>query len=409
MKTLFSSTLLLGTATVIHALRIIILSFLLGNAAFGAVSTIMLMAVFFTEFGALGFSQLIYNQPLFKPGQVSRQSRRIGLYFVTGTGLLMASAVVVAGVVAVVSEFSFAMIFLTIFCAASNMLVLSACRSSRSSFTHPLGYFIKGVIVIADIVILGFFTPPIPMMALWGEVIALPVLLFYAWRIGVLKLRWTIVREVPGHLRANLKLGGSAIASAASGMVFFNQERLFGVAALTFEQLGVLTKLLLPKLIAAQGAFLLGVHFHRMVVGMTEAQRIGLFAGARRLEWIAIPVVALALGGGGYVLAQLAALVYDIHIDYPTGIAVTVLALLFFFNPYSIMLQATNRYGALTLANTVAVVAFVSLMAMAGSGGPGPIAFSAVSACLWFLVIRLLVARHFSTQGLPGALTPPPA
>ncbi|MBU1538694.1 MAG: hypothetical protein KKC29_09180 [Alphaproteobacteria bacterium] len=409
MRILFSSTMLLGTATVIHALRILILSFLLGNTDFGAVSTIMLMAIFFTEFGALGFSQLIYNQPLFNPGRVSRQSRRIGLYFVTGIGLLLVSAVVVAAIVAVISAFSFAMIFLTIFCAASNMMVLSACRSSQSSFTHPLAYFIKGVIVIADIVILGFFTPPIEMMALWGEVIALPILLFYAWRVGVLKLRWTIVREVPGHLRTHLKLGVSAIGSAASGMVFFNQERLFGVAALTFEQLGVLTKLLLPKLIAAQGAFLLGVHFHRMVVRMTEAERAAFLVRARRFEGIAMLVVALAVGAGGYIVAQLVARLYDIRIDYPTGVAVTVLALLFFFNPYSIMLQATNRYGALTLANTIAVGAFVAMMAASGSGGPGPIMLSAVSACLWFVVIRLLVARHFPTGQARLSPNPPSA
>jgi hypothetical protein len=409
MKALFSSTLLLGTATVIHALRILVLSFLLGNTAFGAVSTILLMATFFTEFGALGFQQLIYNQPLFHPGRVSRQSLRIGLYFVTGIALLLASAVVVAAVAAAVSEFSFAMVFLTIFCAASNMMVLSACRASRSSFTHPVGYFIKGVIVIADIVILGFFTPPIAMMALWGEVIALPVLLFYAWRIGVLKLRWTVVRAVPGHVMANLGLGGAAIASAASGMVFFNQERLFGVATLTLEQLGVLTKLLLPKLIAAQGAFLLGVHFHRMVVGLTEAQRLALFARVRRLEWIVLPVVAVVVGAGGYIVVQLAALVYQIPIGYLTGVAVTVLALLFFFNPYSIMLQATNRYGALAVANMVAVGAFVAMMTAAGPHGPGPIGFSAVSACLWLLTIRILVGRHFSTDAANRSPIPPPA
>lgn len=407
MRTLVSSTLLLGTATVVHALRILILSFLLGNTAFGAVSTILLMATFFNEFGALGFSQLIYNQPLFKPGRVSRQSRRIGLYFITGVSLLMVSATGVAAVAAVISEFSFAAVFLTIFCAAANMMVLSACRASRSSFTHPVAYFIKGIIVVSDIVILGFFTPPIAMMALWGEVIALPVLLLYAWRVGILKFRWTLVREIPGHLKANLSLGGSAIASAASGMVFFNQERLFGVAALTLEQLGALTKLLLPKLIAAQGAFLLGVHFHRMVVGLTEVERAGLFARVRRLEWIVLPAVALVVGAGGYIVIRLAALIYDIPIDYPTGVAVTVLALLFFFNPYSIMLQAANRYSALALANTVAVVAFVTLMSAAGPQGLGPIAFSAVSACLWLLTIRILVARHFSGGAASGAPIPP--
>ncbi|MBL9066191.1 MAG: hypothetical protein JNN10_07850 [Sphingopyxis sp.] len=385
-------------ATVIHALRIIMLSFLLGNKDFGAVSTILLLVTLFTEFGALGFSQLIYNQPLFRPGRVSRQSRRIGLFFLTGMGLLLASAAIVATIASAISVFAFVTIFLTLFCAASNMMVLSACRSSRSSFTHPIGYFIKSIIVILDIVILGFFTPPLAEMALWGEVIALPILLFYAWHVGILKLRWITVREVPTIFAGYFKLGLTAIASAASGMLFFNQERLFGVAALTIEQLGILTKLLLPKMIAAQGAFLLGIHFHRMVVRLSEADRSALFARAKQYERLAVPIAILAVAVGGYLAVQLNALVYGIAIDYPTGLAVTVLALIFFFNPYSIMLQATNRYTSLAIANSMAVAGFIALVAMAGSHGPSVAVLSALSAFLWFLIVRILVARNFSAK-----------
>ncbi len=398
MRGFFSSTLLLAMATVIHALRIIILSFLLGNADFGAVSTILLLATLFSEFGALGFSQLIYNQPLFHPGRVSRQSRRIGLFFLTGMGLLLASAAAVAAIASAISVFEFVTIFLTLFCAASNMMVLSACRSSRGSFTHPIAYFIKSIIVILDIVILGFFTPPLSQMALWGEVVALPILLFYAWYVGILKLRWTTVREVPAIFAGHFKLGLTAIASAASGMLFFNQERLFGVAALTLEQLGILTKLLLPKMIAAQGAFLLGVHFHRMIVRMSEADRSALFARAKQYERFAGPIAMLAVAGGGYLVVQLNALVYSIAIDYPTGLAVTVLALIFFFNPYSIMLQASNRYTSLAIANSIAVTGFIALVALVGPLDPGVAVLSAIAACLWFLIVRILVACSFSAR-----------
>jgi O-antigen/teichoic acid export membrane protein len=400
MRNFFSSTLLLTMATVIHALRIMILSFLLGNTDFGAVSTILLLATLFTEFGALGFSQLIYNQPLFRPGRVSRQSRRIGLFFLTGMGLLLVSAAVVAAIASAISVFAFLTIFLTLFCAASNMMVLSACRSSRSSFTHSIAYFIKSIIVILDIVILGFFTPALAKMALWGEVVALPILIFYAWYVGILKLRWTTVREVPAIFAGHFKLGLTAIASAASGMLFFNQERLVGVAALTLEQLGILTKLLLPKMIAAQGAFLLGVHFHRMVVRMSGADRSALFARAKHYERCVVPIAMLAVAAGGYLAVQLNAWVYGIAIDYPTGLAVTVLALIFFFNPYSIMLQATSRYTSLAIANSIAVTGFVALVAMVGPRDPGVAVLSALSACLWLLVVRILVARSFSAR--PG-------
>lgn len=397
MRNFFSSTLLLAMATVIHAFRIIILSFLLSNRDFGAVSTILLLTTLFTEFGALGFSQLIYNQPLFHPGRVSRQSRRIGLFFLTGMGLLLASAVTVAAMASAISVFAFVTIFLTLFCAGANMMVLSACRSSRSNFTHPIAYFIKSIIVILDIVILGFFTPPLAKMALWGEVVALPILLLYSWYVGILKLRWTSVKHVPPIFAGYLKLGLTAIASAASGMLFFNQERLFGVAALTLEQLGILTKLLLPKMIAAQGAFLLGVHFHRMIVRMSETDRCALFARARHYERLAIPIAMVAIAMGGYLVVQLNALIYGIVIDYWTGLAVTVLALIFFFNPYSIMLQATNRYVSLAIANSITVVGFIALLALAGSQGSGVVILSALSACLWFLIVRKLVVRNFST------------
>lgn len=396
MRNFFSSTLLLAMATVIHALRIIILSFLLGNREFGAVSTILLIGTLFTEFGALGFSQLIYNQPLFHPGRVSRQSRRIGLFFLTGLVLLLASAAAVAAIASAISVFAFVTIFLTLFCTGANMMVLSACRSSRSSFTHPIAYFIKSIIVILDIVILGFFTPPLAKMALWGEVAALPILLFYSWHVGILKLRWRSARHVPAIFAGYFKLGLTAIASAASGMLFFNQERLFGVAALTLEQLGILTKLLLPKMIAAQGAFLLGVHFHRMIVRMSEADRPALFARARHYERFALPIAMLAIAVGGYLAVQLNAFIYGIAIDYATGLAVTVLALIFFFNPYSIMLQATNRYVSLAIANSIAVLGFITLVTLAGSQGPGVAILSALSACLWFLIVRKLVARNFS-------------
>lgn len=400
MRNFFSSTLLLAMATIIHALRIIILSFLLGNTDFGAVSTILLLATLFTEFGALGFSQLIYNQPLFKPGRVSRQGRRIGLFFLTGMGLFLANAAIVAAIASAISVFAFATIFLTLFCAASNMMVLSACRSSRSSFTHPIAYFIKSIIVVLDIVILGFFTPPLAKMALWGEVVALPILLFYAWHVGILKLRWTSAREVPAIFAKHFKVGLTAIASAASGMLFFNQERLFGVAALTLEQLGILTKLLLPKMIAAQGAFFLGVHFHRMVVRMSETDRSTLFARAKHYERYVVPISALAVTVGGYLAVQFNTLIYGIAIDYPTGLAVTVLALIFFFNPYSIMLQATNHYISLAIANSIAVTGFVALVVVVGPHNPGVAVLSALSACLWFLIVRIFVARSFSAS--PG-------
>lgn len=398
MRNFFSSTLLLAMATIIHALRIIILSFLLSNTDFGAVSTILLLATLFTEFGALGFSQLIYNQPLFKPGRVSRQSRRIGLFFLTGMGLFLTNAAVVAAIASAISVFAFATIFLTLFCAASNIMVLSACRSSHSSFTHPIAYFIKSIIVVLDIVILGFFTPPLAKMALWGEVVALPILLFYAWHVGILKLRWTSARAMPAIFTKHFKVGLTAIASAASGMLFFNQERLFGVAALTLEQLGILTKLLLPKMIAAQGAFLLGVHFHRMVVRMSEADRSTLFARAKHYERYVVPISVLAVTVGGYLAVQFNTLIYGIAIDYPTGLAVTVLALIFFFNPYSIMLQATNHYISLAIANSIAVAGFVALVVMVGPHSPGVAVLSALSACLWFLIVRIFVARSFSAS-----------
>lgn len=398
MSGFVSSSLLLAVSTIIHAGRIIILSFVLGNAEFGAVSTVLLIATIFTEFGALGFTQLIYNQSLFEPGRVSRHSRRVGMFLLTGAVLLLATATLVAAIISAISPFAFVTIFLTIFCAATNMVILSACRSSRSNFTHPIAYFIKSIIVTMDIIILGYWAPPIAQIALWGEVIAMPLLLLYAWYIGVLKFRMRTLRAVPQLFATQFKLGLLAIASSASGMLFFNQERLFGVSALTLEQMGILTKLILPKMVAAQGAFLLGVHFHRYVVGLSNAERLALFARIRRFEWIAIPVLLLAVVLGSPVVVALNAAIYSINIGFLTGVAVIALSLVFFFNPYSIMLQATNRYSLLAYANSGAVVVFVGLTAIRGAEGSAVVLHSAVSACFWLLFVRLFAGYSFGTR-----------
>lgn len=396
MKNFFSSTLLLAAAAILHSLRIILLSFLLGNHEFGGVSTILLMMTLFVEFGALGFSQLVYNQPLFEPGRVTRQGRRVGLFFATAACLLLCTALMVAAVIAAISMFQFWAIFLTLFCAAMNMMTLACCRASRSNFTHPIGFFIKAVIVVIDIIILGFFTPPIEKMVFWGELVALPVLLFYAWRVGVLKLRLRIVREIPRLLLSHARLGIFSISSAASGMIFFNQERIFGVSALTLEQLGLMTKLLLPKMIAAQGAFLLGVHFHRMIVRLAPAERSALLVRVQRLEWMGLPLIVLALAAGGFLAVPLNHYVYEIDIDFITGLSVGLLALVFFFNPYSIMLQATNHFTALVIANVAAVACFAAGVIIMSPTTSQTIILSAISAALWAVIVRILASRNLT-------------
>jgi hypothetical protein len=396
MKNFFSSTLLLAAAAILHSMRIISLSFLLGNHDFGGVSTILLMMTLFVEFGALGISQLVYNQPLFEPGRVTRQGRRIGLFFATAASLLLCTALIAATAIAAISMFQFWAVFLTLFCAAMNMMTLACCRASQSNFTHPLGFFIKAVIVVIDIVILGFFTPPIEKMVFWGEVAALPVLLFYAWRVGVLKLRLGIVREIPRLLLSHARLGILSISSAASGMIFFNQERIFGVSALSLEQLGLMTKLLLPKMIAAQGAFLLGVHFHRMIVRFTPAERSALLVRVKRLEWIGLPLIALALAAGGFLAVPLNHYVYDIDISFITGISAALLALVFFFNPYSIMLQATNHFSALVVANVAAVACFAAAVMLWDPTTSQTIILSAVSAALWAIIVRVIALRNLA-------------
>lgn len=370
-------------------MRVIVLSLLLGDSDFGIVATLLLLAALFAEFGTLGFGQLVYNQPLFSPGRRNWRAHRVALFLLSGMAMASAISVIVSLLLYRFTPFNFAPLWLTLWCAAMNSMIISACRAAASQFIHPAGYAIKAVIVSIDIVILGFIGLSLENMALWGEVAAFPALLLYAWHIGILRRNCRIAASVLSTIRKNWRLGLKAIISSATGIVFFNQERILGAAFLTFEQMGILTKILMPKIIAAQGSFLFGVHFHRWIVSLDGLKRNALIKRMNRWEIWITPMLIVVLVSGGWITVQFIDLIYEISISLIMGMAITLLALAFLINPYAIILQANNHFTPLAKANLLAVLQFAAACLLWHPEVEGVLIASAASAFTWFLVVRL--------------------
>lgn len=392
MRALFSSILLLGVGSFIHALRVIILSFLLGNHNFGAVSTILLISTLFAEFGTLGFSQLIYNQRLFTPGVVSRASVNVNRFLLTGLSIISAMGLVTALVISMVGPFHFWTLLVTLVCAAANMMILAACRASNNKFTHPTAYFLKSLIVLVDIAVLGSGHFQVQTIILWGEVLATPVLFLYALRHGVFQPRWSVLRKVPGVVKIHWRLAFWAIVSSMSALLFLNQERMAGALFLTLAQMGVITKIILIKIIGGQSAFIFGTYFHRHVVGSDHAARVQTFAIIRRYELYAYLTLA-ALCLLMTIPTQMAyRAFYGIELSYAVAISAMVLAIVFFFNPFAILLQASGRFGTIARYNAL-VVALFFVLALFSFDSSYVVIASAGTSFLWYVLVRRAAYR----------------
>ena len=387
MHKLVSTTLLLGTGSVIHAMRVIVLSLLLGNRDFGAVSTILLIASLFAEFGSLGFSQLIYNQRLFTPRLLNRAAVNVSRYLFAGLLIIVMMAAVTSAIIAVFTSFYVVTIFLTLFCAASNTMLLAACRASNNGFTHPIGFFLKSLIVLVDIAILGAGNLQIETIALWGEIFATPVLLAYAVRCGIVRPSRVMRRKIKALLMANRLIAVWAVMSSVSSLVFLNQERIAGALFLSLEDMGAMSKILLIKIIAAQGAFILGAPFHRHIVGLDQPARVDLFTQLRRYERYLYGALALLCALAIIPIKTVYRLAYAIDVSTAVAISAVVLAIIFAFNPFAILLQASGQFRKVSAINAITVALFLSF-AVFNHDNVAIIIASAAASTIWFVLIR---------------------
>ena len=392
MKTFFSSTLLLAVAAVLHSLRVILLSFLLGNRDFGAVSTILLISTLFAEFGSLGFSQLVYNQRLYTPGVISRASVNVGRFLFTGLSVISVMGILTTLVISAASPFHFGPLLLTLVCAAFNTMILASCRASNNKFTHPTAYFLKALIVLVDVAVLGSGHFTIETIILWGEVLATPVLLVYAWRSGIIRPRWSVFRKVPGLVAAHRGLAFWAVMSSMSALLFLNQERMAGAFFLTLEQMGVITKIILIKIIGGQSAFIFGTYFHRHIVGQDHEGRLRTFTVIRRYENYVYPVLAALCLLMTIPVQMVYQAIYGIELSYAVAISAMILAIVFFFNPFAILLQASGRFSTIAACNALTVALFFALATFSLDSSYVVIASAATSA-LWYVLIRRAAGR----------------
>lgn len=391
-RALFSSILLLGAGSFIHALRVIILSFLLGNHNFGAVSTILLISTLFAEFGTLGFSQLIYNQRLFTPRVIDRASVNVSRFLATGLSIISIMGLVTALAISFAGPFQFWTLLVTLVCAAANTMILAACRASTNKFTHPTAFFLKSLIVLVDIAVLGSGHFQVETIILWGEVLATPVLLFYALKHGIVRPRWSFFRKIPDVIKLHWRLAFWAVMSSMSALLFLNQERMAGAFFLTLAQVGVITKIILIKIIGGQSAFIFGTYFHRHVVGSDQAGRVQTFAVVRRYERYVYPALA-ALCLLMTIPVQMAyRAFYGIDLSYAVAIAAMILAIVFFFNPFAILLQASGRFGTIARYNAL-VVGLFFLLALFSADSSYIVVASAAASLLWYVLVRRAAYR----------------
>lgn len=380
-------SLLLAAGTLIHAMRVIVLSLLLDNRDFGAVSMILLISTLFAEFGSLGLSQLVYNQRLFTPGVINRASVNVSRFLLAGLAIIGMMAVVAALIIAALAPFNFTTLFLTLLCAATNTMILAACRASKNKFTHPVGFFLKSIVVLIDIAILGMGNIEIASIALWGEIIATPLLLFYIFRGKLIMPKRSIARKILHLLMTNRRIATWAVISSMSSLIFFNQERIAGALFVSLEQMGVISKMILIKIIAAQCAFIFGTYFHRHLIASGGPERTVLFAKIRELEFqVYIALFVLCLVSSVPVIFAFD-VIYRIEMNVLIATSVTILAVLFFFNPFAILLQCSGRFDLITRCNLVAVGLFSVAMVFFNDTTQIVVA-SAGASMLWYLLIR---------------------
>jgi O-antigen/teichoic acid export membrane protein len=397
LRSFLSSTLLLGVGSVIHALRVIVLSLLLSNYQFGAVSTVLLISTLFAEFGTLGLSQLVYNQSLYTPRVVNRNSLIISRFAMSGLFVITMMAFVVSAIISAMASFRFFALFPTLLCAATNVMVLASLRASDSKFTHPLGYAIKAIIVLTDIFVLGFGYFEVDSIMLWGEILAAPVLLIFAARSGIVRVRKSIFRHVFAHLKKHIRTASWAVLSSMSALLLLNQERLAAALFLDLEQMGIISKVVLIKIIGGQSAFIFGTYFHRHIVGSDATARAWIFAEIRRYEVYVYFILLGACAIGSVPVMLIYAAVYQIELSYVASFSAIALAIVFFFNPFAIFLQASGRFDTLTQCNAITVVLFFAL-ASVNLDGLNIVNASAVTALMWFALIRHRAGKQFPSK-----------
>ncbi len=388
-----SSTFILAFAVVLHATRVIFLSLILDDHDFGVVSTILLVTTIFADFGSLGFSQLAYNVPPFSKAYRRTTSHQVNLYIWSSLAICFCTTSIVSTILVLVGQFGFVAITATLFCAGVNIAILSSLRSAANIYIYPIAFAIKALIIMVDIVILSQGSLQMGTVVLWGEILSVPVLLAIAAYVGVLKFSPRLFKHVRSHLARNIAQGIRAISSSSSAMMFFNIERIVAAIFLSTASMGLLTKMLMPKIIASQSSFLLAVHFHRFVTSIDTVAKADLLLRIRRIEPLAflllIPLTAL----GGFVLQFLFEILYGIETSLLLATSISLTSLIFLFNPFSIFLQATGQFLKLLVANIVSAALF-ALLYLVFQHEAAILYMSAAAASSYFLLTRYLCFRE---------------
>lgn len=296
-------------------------------------------------------------------------------------------SVLAASIIAISTAFHFATLFLTLLCAAANTMILAACRASKNKFTHPVGFILKSIVVLIDIAILGMGSIEIASIALWGEIVATPILLIYIFRGKLIMPKRSIARKILVLLMINRRIATWAVVSSMSSLIFFNQERIAGALFVSLEQMGVITKMILIKIIAAQCAFIFGTYFHRHLIASGQQEKVDLFAKIRKFEIQGYIILFILCIISAVPVIFAFGVMYGIEMNVVIATSVTILAVLFFFNPFAVLLQSSGRFDLITRCNCIAVGLFSTVIVFAKDTSQIVVASTGVSI-IWYILIR---------------------
>lgn len=388
-------TLLLAFAVVLHASRVIWLSFALPNEEFGAFATLLLLSVMFAEFGNWGFAQLIYNQKVYEPRCQGTELRNVSALMTAALVISSVMAVALALFVSQFTVFGFVQLLATLACSGVNLTILAACRASSSKYTYPFGYLIKASVVLVDVAVLIYVEMPIENMVLFGELLAAPLLSGYAFYLGLWKSRSRLCRHALLMFRRNIKSGLAVVVSSSTALLFFNQDRMLAATLFNLSDMGIFSKLLMPKIIGAQLGFLFSVQFHRWLIANQSTSIVSKVQLMHRMEkLIALPLV-LILFVGGFTVVLFYDVAYNIEVHLFTGFLLVILACIYFANPYAVLLQASGNFKYLTLGNVLGLIAFAIVIIFIPFTPASVLSASAFSAIVWLVGVRRFVFRLF--------------
>lgn len=355
-------SIILGIALFIHSLRMIIFSFYMDNTTFGYLSQLLLILIIFTAFSNYGFVPLIYNRPSFRILRKVIVNRHfLGAYgmFLVGSFAVVIFSFPAAILVTVTLGMPFTATLILLMSSGLCLTILSLFRSASHPYLYPISYLIKAIAINFDTWRLFDVVINLESLILVGEPIAFILLLLIAYSKGLLRFKFSILSYIRKILCVNLKLATNSMLSIGAGFLLLNIERVMGAILYSHSNFGMLSKILIIKFLSSQVSFIFAVQFQRYFANLSIIQKQSFCIQLKQYELIIYSIFILIGLLSSFIVIYLFELIYNINIDYITGFCITLVALMIFFNPFSLILQTLHKFDKVLYASALSTILFV--------------------------------------------------